>query len=57
MATWYLHRRCRRETCSKWSVFGPTDTLTDLCTHCQEPYGKIEVGLDYESTSLSEPKK
>lgn len=51
----YLHRKCRRSACSKWSLFRVSDPQTDACTFCAAPYGRLEVGLDVQSQSASEP--
>ena len=54
-ATKYLHRKCRREACARWTAFRSTDRKTDACSFCGAPYGRLEVGLDVQSQSASEP--
>lgn len=51
----YLHRKCRREACSKWSLFRATDRRADACVFCGAAYGRLEVGLDVQSQSPTEP--
>ena len=54
-ATKFLHRKCRRAACSKWSLFRLGDRRTAECTFCGAPYGRLEVGLDVQDSSRSEP--
>lgn len=51
----YLHRKCRREACSKWSVFRVSDRRTDRCTFCSAEFGRLEVGMDVQDGKISEP--
>lgn len=51
----YLHRKCRREPCSKWSVFRADDPSPDACTFCRAPFGRLEVGLDVQDGRVSDP--
>lgn len=51
----YLHRKCRREACSKWSLFRASDPRPVACTFCQAPYGPLELGMDVQDATTSEP--
>lgn len=51
----YLHRKCRREACSKWTCFRATDRSTGACSFCGAEYGRLAVGLDVQSKSATEP--
>lgn len=55
-ATKYLHRKCRREACGKWSVFRAGDPEPDACTFCGHPFGKLAVGLDVQDAKTGDPE-
>ncbi len=50
----FLHRKCRE--CGAWTWFPPTiDLSSTTCPKCRAHHGKLEVGLDVESTSMMPP--
>lgn len=51
----YLHRKCRREACRKWSLFRLGDQRPTECTFCGAPFGKLEVGLDVQDANTRDP--
>jgi hypothetical protein len=52
----YLHRKCRREACGKWSLFRADDRKTAECVFCGNPFGRLEVGLDVQDTTTAQPE-
>jgi hypothetical protein len=46
-------RKCRSETCGKWSNFEPMQ-IGRTCTFCGADYGPITLGLDVELHSTPE---
>jgi hypothetical protein len=55
-ATKYLHRKCRRAACSKWSLFRGDDPKSDACTFCGHPFGKLFIGLDVQDQTTAQPE-
>ena len=52
----YLHRKCRRAACSKWTLFRANDPDPSRCSFCGAEYGKLAVGFDVQDASKGDPE-